>query len=127
MIHFRLKESIFLQHSLVVAETWFGVKSGTFWPENPFFAIGPRLLSIWRVCSATVDFSTFHFRVTAFFVRETLTVGAGSASNSPGGLSAQSGQVAPCGGQIRSKANGAIWWPYLELLQVAPSGSQICD
>ena len=24
-------------------------------------------------------------------------------------------------------ASGAIWWPYLQLMQVAPSGGQICN
>ena len=24
-------------------------------------------------------------------------------------------------------ASGAIWWPYLQIMQVAPSGGQICN
>ena len=33
-------------------------------------------------------------------------------------------EVAPSG-QFATNASGAIWWPYLQLMQVAPSGGQI--
>ena len=36
-------------------------------------------------------------------------------------------QVAQSGGQIFTNASGAIWWPNLLLMQVAPSGGQICN
>ena len=57
-----------------------------------------------------------------------------------GNVAMQVTQVAPCGGQIwnlsrwrhlvgnfATNASGAIWWPKLELMQVAQSGGQICN
>ena len=29
--------------------------------------------------------------------------------------------------KFATNASGAIWWPYLQLMQVAPSGGQICN
>ena len=29
--------------------------------------------------------------------------------------------------KFATKVSGAIWWPNLELMQVAPSGGQICN
>ena len=34
-------------------------------------------------------------------------------------------QMALSGGQVLTTASGAIWWPNLEPIQVAPSGGQI--
>ena len=28
---------------------------------------------------------------------------------------------------MKTNASGAIWWPNLQLMQVAPSGGQICN
>ena len=36
-------------------------------------------------------------------------------------------QVAPSGGQFATRACGAIWWPNLQLMQVAPPGGQNWD
>ena len=36
-------------------------------------------------------------------------------------------QVTQPGEQFVTNASGAIWWPNLELMQVVPSGGQICN
>jgi hypothetical protein len=30
-------------------------------------------------------------------------------------------------GKFATNASGAIWWPYLQLMQVVPAGGQICN
>ena len=36
-------------------------------------------------------------------------------------------QVAQLVGQFVTNASGAIWWPNLQLMQMVPSGGQICN
>ena len=36
-------------------------------------------------------------------------------------------QVAPSGGQFATNASGAIWWTILQLMQVTQPGGKICN
>ena len=45
----------------------------------------------------------------------------------PGGLISSQCKWCHLVAKFETNASGAIWWPNLELMQVAPSGGQFCN